>query len=72
MRQNYLGGNYGYGHIKTAIFELILEKYNKERALYNAYMANPLELDNILAIGETKAKKIALQTLSRVREVLGF
>ena len=35
-------------------------------------MANPSELDSILAIGETKAKKIAQTTLSRVREVLGF
>ena len=32
MRKNYLAGNYGYGHAKQALFELIVEKYNEESA----------------------------------------
>ena len=34
MRGNYEGGNYGYGHAKQALFELIVETYKNERALW--------------------------------------
>ena len=72
MRQNYLGGNYGYGHAKKALLDLILEKFAKERKLYNYYMDNIEELETKLKAGEEKAEKIALQTMLKVRELLGF
>lgn len=72
MRQNYEGGNYGYGHAKQALFELIVEKYAKERSLYNHYMENLDELHKKLEKGEEKAAEIASKTLGRVRKVLGF
>lgn len=72
MRKNYEGGNYGYGHAKQALFELIVEKYAKERELYNHYMENLDELHKKLEKGEEKASEIASKTLGRVRKVLGF
>ena len=33
MRANYLGGNYGYGHAKQALYELIIEKNLKPSEL---------------------------------------
>ena len=72
MRQNYEGGNYGYGHAKKALLELILEKYAKEREIFDHYMNNPELLEEQLAIGEAKAKEVAQATLGRVREKLGF
>ena len=72
MRKNYEGGNYGYGHAKQALFELIVEKYAKERELYNHYMENLDELHKKLEKGEEKAAEIAVKTLGRVRKVLGF
>ncbi|MGJ3234687.1 tryptophan--tRNA ligase [Marivirga sp.] len=72
MRKNYEGGNYGYGHAKQALFELIVEKYAKERELYNHYMENLDELHKKLEKGEEKAAEIASKTLGRVRKVLGF
>ncbi|MGM0581201.1 MAG: tryptophan--tRNA ligase [Bacteroidota bacterium] len=72
MRKNYEGGNYGYGHAKQALFELIVEKYDKERELYNHYMENLDELHKKLEKGEEKAAEIASKTLGRVRKVLGF
>lgn len=72
MRKNYQGGNYGYGHAKKALLELILEKYEKERKSFEYYMAHPIELDNSLAKGESKAKIIANKVLDRVRKVMGF
>ena len=72
MRQNYLGGNYGYGHAKTALLNLILELFAKERETYDYYMDNLPELEEKLKIGEEKARTIAAATLARVRKALGF
>jgi len=72
MRQNYLGGNYGYGQAKQALFELILQRFKKERSLFSQLMANPNEINNQLEAGEKKAAKIARQVLERVRKRLGY
>ena len=72
MRANYEEGNYGYGHAKQAFFELLITKYAKERKLYNHYMDNLHEIDEALAVGAKKAKKVAHEVLSRVREKLGY
>lgn len=72
MRTNYLGGNYGYGHAKQALYELIIQKFEKQRESYHYYMANPLEIDAALKIGAEKASKTADEVLARVRKKLGY
>lgn len=72
MRENYLRGGYGYGAAKTALFELIMDKFKKQREIYAYYMNNRNELDEQLLQGAEKAKKIARATLNRVREKLGL
>lgn len=72
MRAKYLGGNYGYGHAKTELFELIKVKFAKEREVFNYYMANLSELDKKLTEGENKAKAVAKKVLDKVRLKLGF
>jgi tryptophanyl-tRNA synthetase len=72
MRKNYTGGNYGYGHAKQALFELIIEKFSSERASFNHYINNPEAIDAKLKEGEEKARKIARVVLGRVREKLGY
>ncbi|MFZ1806850.1 MAG: tryptophan--tRNA ligase [Cyclobacteriaceae bacterium] len=72
LRQKYLAGNFGYGHAKQALFELIIEKFKKEREVFNFYMSNPEELEKKLEQGEAKAKLVALEVLNRVREKLGY
>ncbi|MNL85653.1 tryptophanyl-tRNA synthetase [compost metagenome] len=72
MRANYLGGNYGYGHAKQALFELITEKFKAEREKYNYYINNLEEVDSLLKKGASKAAVVADGVLARVREVLGF
>jgi tryptophanyl-tRNA synthetase len=72
MRANYLGGNYGYGHAKQALFELITEKFKTEREKYNYYINNLPEVDALLKKGATKAGAVANGVLARVREKLGF
>ncbi|MES2566417.1 MAG: tryptophan--tRNA ligase [Bacteroidota bacterium] len=72
MRDNYLKGNYGYGHAKTALYEMILSKFANQRMRYNELMNDTAQLEKELQIGEAKAKKIAQEKLKQVREVLGF
>lgn len=72
MIQNYQRGNYGYGHAKQALFELITEKFKTEREQYNYYINNPEEVEKILVAGAEKARKVADKVLKRVREKLGY
>ncbi len=72
MRQNYLGGNYGYGHAKKELFELIWTKFEKEREKFDFYINNPQELEEKLQVGEAKARLVAREVLQKVRQKLGF
>ena len=72
MKANYEGGNYGYGHAKQALFELLIEKFSKERETYNYYMENLSEVDKALEIGAKKASFVANDVLARVRKKLGY
>ena len=72
FRQKYLAGNFGYGHAKTELLNLILTRFEKERELFNYYMNNLPELEEKLQIGAEKTRKIAAETLKRVRASLGM
>ncbi|HRN98993.1 MAG TPA: tryptophan--tRNA ligase, partial [Flavobacterium sp.] len=74
MRINYANANrdYGYGHAKTALYELMLEKFKTERERYNHYMAHPEEVETALLKGAEKASRIADEVLARVRHKLGY
>lgn len=72
LRANYLRGGYGYGHAKQALYDLIVDRFKKERELYNYYMNNTNELDAKLQAGANKARAIAGGVLKRVREKLGY
>jgi len=72
MKANYENGNYGYGHAKQALYELLIDTFSEERALYNHYMENLNEIDDALAIGCAKAKVVANDVLTRVRAKVGY
>jgi tryptophanyl-tRNA synthetase len=72
MRTLYLEGGYGYGHAKTALFNLLWLKYAQEREIFNYYLNNTTELEAKLKIGEEKVEKIAAETIKKVRSVIGF
>ena len=72
MKGNYAGGNYGYGHAKQELFELICDKFSTERERYNYYMENLSELDQQLKIGADKARLVASTVLGRVRGKVGY
>ena len=72
MRQNYLGGNYGFGHAKLALFELILREFEQERIKFYELIANPKFIWSELKKGADKARPIAKNTIKRVRKVMGY
>lgn len=72
MRANYLRGNYGYGHAKQALYEVILDRFGEAREKFDYYMNNLGELDAALALGAEKAKKVADTVLTRVRAKVGY
>lgn len=72
LREKYLAGNFGYGHAKKELLELILETYKKEREIFDYYMNNLPELEKKLQEGAEKTRVIAHQTLERVRKSLGM
>ncbi|TDS18701.1 tryptophanyl-tRNA synthetase [Maribacter caenipelagi] len=72
MSANYLAGNYGYGHAKQALYEVIVNKFEEPREKFEYYMNNLNEVDDALALGAEKARKVADEVLGRVREKLGY
>jgi tryptophanyl-tRNA synthetase len=72
MRTNYIGGNYGYGHAKQALFELILDRFAKERGIFNHLMENPSEIEAALSVGAQKARSVAQEVLKRARTKVGY
>ena len=72
MAERYRAGNYGFGHAKTALYELILEKFAEPRQKFAYYMQHLEEIDAILGKGAEKAAVLAQQTIKRVREKLGY
>ncbi len=72
MRQNYLKGGFGYGHAKTALLELILDKFKEQRKTYDHLMSHPELLEKELGIGEAKANALANEKLKQVRTTLGY
>ena len=72
LKENYIGGGFGYGHAKTELFNYILTKFSKERDSFNYYMSNKEELDKVLKTGAVKANNVAQEVLNRVREKLGY
>jgi tryptophanyl-tRNA synthetase len=72
LKANYLAGNYGFGHAKQALFDLITKKFNTEREKYKYYMNHLEDVDKLLFEGAAKAGKVADGVLKRVRGKLGF
>ena len=72
MSANYLAGNYGYGHAKQALYEVVIQKFEEPREKFEYFINNLNEVDEALAIGAQKAKKVADSVLERVREKVGY
>lgn len=62
----------GYGDLKTATAEAVVELLSPIREETNRLLSDPAELDRILAEGAEKAAHIAAHTLAKVHDAVGF
>lgn len=72
LAQRYRAGGLGYGHAKTELLGVLLDRFSEERRRFDALMADPAAVDAALAEGAQKAAAVADATLLRVRRALGF
>ena len=72
LSEKYAAGNYGYGHAKQELFELICDTYSIERKTFNHLMENKDIIDQELEKGALKARVIAKQVLARIRKNIGY
>ncbi len=62
----------GYGALKTAVADAVVAELDPIRLRAQELLADPAELDRLLAQGAAKANQIAERTLSDVYDKLGF
>ncbi|HEX9232591.1 MAG TPA: tryptophan--tRNA ligase [Blattabacteriaceae bacterium] len=70
MRERYLNGGYGYSQAKKVLYELILNRFSFERKKFHIFLKKINYLDDILHFGAKKARKIAINTICKVRKAL--
>ncbi len=65
-------GTAGYGTLKVATADALVEYLRPTRERYEELAANPAELARLLAIGAERAQEIATVTMDRVRAATGL
>ncbi len=65
-------GGFGYGHAKQALFELLLDRFGAARRRRAELLADPAEVDRILAAGALRARAVAAETVDRARKACGL
>ncbi|MEO0966574.1 MAG: tryptophan--tRNA ligase [Planctomycetota bacterium] len=72
LAERYRAGNFGYGHAKQALFELILDVFGEARAKREELMADPGEVERVLADGATRAREVVSAVTDRARAAVGL
>jgi tryptophanyl-tRNA synthetase len=70
LERAYVGR--GYGDLKKDVAEVVVETVTPFRDRMNELLADPAELDRILADGADRAREIASATMSRVYDTVGL
>lgn len=68
LREKFVAGGMGYGTAKTILFEKVDSVLATPRAEYERLMANPSEIDAILANGAERARAVASKTIAKVKK----
>jgi tryptophanyl-tRNA synthetase len=72
MQAAFRAGGVGYGHFKQQLFDAIREYFPPMRERRTALLADPGQVDEILARGAVRASAIARDTMERVRTAVGL
>ena len=66
------GQPFGYGHAKQILTAKIDEHFAEARAKYEAYQADPSQVEAVLQAGAERARTVARATMDRVRKASGL
>jgi tryptophanyl-tRNA synthetase len=72
LRARYESGGVGYAEAKQALFEALEERMRGPRTRYRELLADPGELERVLAAGGAVARARGNATLERMREAVGL
>lgn len=64
-------GGTGWGEVKSQLVDVLERQFGQYRDRYNELMANPSEVERILAEGAAKAHEVAGAKLVELRKVIG-
>lgn len=68
----YKAGNYGYGHAKLELLDILLEYFKEPREKFEKYMENPELISERIKAGNEKANKMADEKYAKLLEVIGL
>lgn len=71
LAERYRAGGIGWGEAKVALFEKLNAVIAPMREKYDSLMADPSQIDAILADGSARARKVAAGTIARLRDAVG-
>ncbi len=71
MKGNYLGGNYGYGHAKLALYEKMDAYFTPFREKYTQLIENPSEIEDALSLGAKRVRPAVNETMEKLRHAVG-
>jgi len=72
LQERYKRGGEGHGHFKLYLHDIIWEYFRPYREKREYYLNNQDEVRDILALGASKAKNIALPMIEKIREATGI
>lgn len=72
IRGKYLAGNYGYGHAKLELLEIILEYFREERAKYFAYQNDYSLIEKKLKEGTKIAQNMIIKKYENIIDLVGL
>ncbi|WP_278956550.1 tryptophan--tRNA ligase [Aquipseudomonas alcaligenes] len=67
-----LEGGLAWGEAKNRLYQLLERELGEARERYNALIARPADLEDILLAGAAKARRIATPFLGELREAVGL
>jgi len=72
LKEKYLAGGMGWGDAKQILYEKINNELIGFREKYEHYQANPQLIDDIMNEHGVKARHIASQNISKIRNLIGI
>lgn len=72
LADRYRAGGMGYGHAKEELFQVIERETAPLRDSYESWMSKPDDLKGVLVDGARRARAIAGETMTLVRDALGL